>query len=513
MTGHMVPIFLSLASILVVRFILVRWRHRQKLRRLGCQAPKRYPHRLPWILDPWGSDLKRRRLEGIAKGRYNRLFREQFLECGPTFEERSPHGALLCTTDADNWRTILSLKAEDYNKEEVQRGPMLRFTGPGILTNEGAAWRRSRDLIKPLFVRAELNDVDRFERHVDRLLHVIPRDGQTVDLMPWITKLFLDSGTEFIFGQSFDCLTGKSAQAEEMLAAFKECRRSLGKSRIVGERLPFFRDSDFEKNVEIVHAFVDRQVARALDRARDSHDAGALGDRCRHHYVLLDELAKVAPDPVLLRFEMLHVFMPAFQSISNVFSSVLFYLARHPDVWTDLRGQALALGNEPITFELLKSLHSFRNVIYEGLRIHGSSGRLSRTAIRDTVIPRGGGPDGLSPVLVLKGQRVMLELYAKLNDPAVWGDDAHEFRPSRFEGRRLKWDFVAFSGGPRICPAQQQAITQTIYLLVRLAREFEVLENRDPCLEYVEAFSLVSESKNGVQVALHENRGTAVPVV
>lgn len=511
----MVPVFVSLASILVVRFILVRWRRGQKLRRLGCRAPRRYPHRLPWVLDPWGSDLKRRRLEGFAKGRYNRLFQEQFLECGPTFEERSPHGALLCTTDADNWRTILSLRAEDYNKEEVQEGPMLRFIGPGILTNEGAAWRRSRNLIKPLFVRAELNDVDRFERHVDRLLRVIPRDGQTVDLMPWMTKLFLDSGTEFIFGQSFDCLAGKSAQAEEMLAAFKECRRSLGKSRILGGRLPFFRDTEFEKNVEIVHAFVDRQVARALDRARDSNDAGALGDRSRHHYVLLDELAKVAPDPAMLRFEMLHVFMPAFQSISNVFSSVLFHLARHPDVWADLRGQALALGDddEPVTFELLKSLHSFRNVIYEGLRIHGSSGRLSRTAIRDTVIPRGGGPDGMSPVLVPKGQRVMLELYAKLNDPAVWGDDAHEFRPSRFEGRRLNWDFVAFSGGPRICPAQQQAITQTIYLLVRLTREFEVLENRDPCLEYVEAVSLVSESKNGVQVALHEDRGTTVSVV
>lgn len=324
---------------------------------------------------------------------------------------------------------------------------------------------------------------------------------------------FLDSGTEFIFGQSFDCLAGNSAQAEEMLAAFKECRRSLGKSRIVGDRLPFFRDTEFEKNVEIVHAFVDRQVARALDRARDSRDAGALGNRSRHHYVLLDELAKVAPDPVMLRFEMLHVFMPASQSISNVFSSVLFYLARRPDVWADLRGQALALGDEPVTFELLKSLHSFRNVIYEGLRIHGSAGRLSRTAIRDTVIPRGGGPDGMSPVLVPKGQRVMLELYAKLNDPVVWGDDAHEFRPSRFEGRRLNWDFVAFSGGPRICPAQQQAITQAIYLLVRLVREFELLENRDPCLEYVEGVSLVSESKNGVQVALHESRGTAVSVV
>lgn len=66
---------------------------------------------------------------------------------------------------------------------------MLRFIGPGILTNEGAAWRRSRNLIKPLFKRAELSDVVRFERHVDRLMKVLPRDGQTVDLMPWMAKV------------------------------------------------------------------------------------------------------------------------------------------------------------------------------------------------------------------------------------------------------------------------------------------------------------------------------------
>lgn len=66
---------------------------------------------------------------------------------------------------------------------------MLRFTGSGVLTNEGIAWRRSRDLIRPLFVRAELSDVMRFERHVDRLMDVLPRDGQTVNLIPWMAKL------------------------------------------------------------------------------------------------------------------------------------------------------------------------------------------------------------------------------------------------------------------------------------------------------------------------------------
>ncbi|KAG6056130.1 hypothetical protein E4U17_002465 [Claviceps sp. LM77 group G4] len=518
MTAHLVSLLVSLSAIVLIRSIVIQWRRCSLRRRLGCQKPPRYPHRLPWLLDPWGRDLQNQRVEAFAKGRYNRLHLQQFLKCGPTFEERSSHkGTLLCTTDDDNWRTILVHKAEDYCKEEARTGPMLRFIGPGILTNEGAAWRRSRNLIKPLFKRAELSDVVRFERHVDRLMKVLPRDGQTVDLMPWMAKVFLDSGTEFIFGQSFNCLAGDSTQADEMLIAFRACRRSLGKKRIMASsKLPFFRDAEFERNVNLVHSFVDAQVARALEKNRDAmmsaergekkkapEDDDADGDRAaRERYILLDELAKLAPDPIMLRHETLHVVLPAFLSISNIFSAVLFHLARSPNVWAELRTEALALEDEPLTFERLKSLHSFRDVFFEGLRVHGSSGRISRTAIRDTVIPRGGGPDGMSPVLVPKGRRVMLDMYAKFHDPLVWGEDADVFRPSRFEGRRLAWDFVPFSGGARICPAQQQAITQSIYLLVRLVKEFPVMENRDPCLEFIESMSLVSESRNGVLVAL-----------
>ncbi|KAG5947202.1 hypothetical protein E4U53_006452 [Claviceps sorghi] len=517
MVKHLfVPLILSLSAVLIVRSLLVRWRRHLHRCRLGCQPPRKYPHRLPWLLDPRGRDLQRRRLEGWIQGCYNGLYQEQFLACGPTFEERSPTGTLLCTTDDDNWRTILALRADDYTKEESRSRMMMRFTGPGILTNEGAAWRRSRDLIKPLFVRAELSDVTRFKRHVDRLMDVLPRDGRTVDLMPWIAKLFLDSSTEFVFGQSFDCLAGDYAEAEEMLRAFKACRKSLGKKRIARSiRLPFFRDAEFERNVGIVHAFIDRQVERALRQSRDKtldDDKGGNDNAARERYVLLDELVKAVSDPVVLRHETLHVFMPSFMSISNIFSSVLFHLARRPDIWTELRAEALALGDEPLSFERIRSLHSFRNVFFEGLRVHGASGRLSRTAVRDTVLPRGGGPDGMSPVLVPRGTRVMLEQYAKLHDPRVWGDDADVFRPGRFHGRRLGWDFVAFSGGPRICPAQQQAITQCIYLLVRLVREFSFMENRDPCWEFVEAMSLVSESRNGVLVGLGEPEKRTVAV-
>lgn len=61
----------------------------------------------------------------------------------------------------------------------------------------------------------------------------------------------------------------------------------------------------------------------------------------------------------------------------------------------------------------------------------------------------------------------------------IWGDDADEFKPSRWEGRKNGWEYLPFNGGPRICLGQQFALTEAGYVLVRLVQKFQVLENAD----------------------------------
>ncbi|KAG6005359.1 hypothetical protein E4U21_000210 [Claviceps maximensis] len=509
---------LLIAAIFVCRELFLRWHLRAKILRNGCLPPKPYPHRLPWILDPWGNDFQLAKLHALTTGRFNLFYAEQFSQHGRTFTLRTPAGKAFHTIEMDNFRTVLALRFDDYNKEPVRSKAALQFLGLGVFTKDGSGWKHSRELLRPLFKRAELSDIDRFKKHVDRMLDLVPGDGRTVDMAPLLGKLycvahgltgeqFLDSGTEFTFGESFGSLDEHSAQGDDLLSACYHSLAGLSKRRHAINKLGFLFDTSFSENVNKVHAFVDRQVSRALSAA-DSRNAsaGRLMDKDSKRYVLLDEAAKQIQDPLELRYEMMNVFLPAFESISVVLANALFHIARNPGIWQDLRQQAVGLGEQPLTFELLKSLSSFRHVMLESLRLHGSSGRMQRTATRDTVLPRGGGPDGLSPVFVPKGSLVSLDLSSHLNDREIWGDDVQVFRPSRFEGRITKWDFVPFSGGPRICPAQQQIITQSVYLLVRMAQQFEIIENRDSCLEHVERLKIMVESRNGVQVALYESK-------
>ena len=54
----------------------------------------------------------------------------------------------------------------------------------------------------------------------------------------------------------------------------------------------------------------------------------------------------------------------------------------------------------------------------------------------------------------------------------------------------------------RMCPAQNQVITQLSYLFLRVAQHFQAAENRDSVWEYKEEIKMTIESRNGIKVAL-----------
>ena len=87
-------------------------------------------------------------------------------------------------------------------------------------------------------------------------------------------------------------------------------------------------------------------------------------------------------------------------------------------------------------------------------------------------------------------------------DPSIWGADANDFRPERWETARPMWEYVPFFGGPRICPAQQMVFVQSAMTVVRLVQRFGRCENRDENQEYIEVNKITTESKNGCLVGL-----------
>ena len=112
-----------------------------------------------------------------------------------------------------------------------------------------------------------------------------------------------------------------------------------------------------------------------------------------------------------------------------------------------------------------------------------------RLALTDTTLPRGGGPDGLSPVGILKDtpigySTIIMQRRPDLTPPipnpypTALNNKDHisvtDFCPSRWETWQPKhWNYIPFNGGPRICIGQQFALTEMGYTIVRLLQRYE----------------------------------------
>lgn len=93
-------------------------------------------------------------------------------------------------------------------------------------------------------------------------------------------------------------------------------------------------------------------------------------------------------------------------------------------------------------------------LIPPALRLYPSVPINVRIAQKTTWLPRGGGPDGDAPLLVRRGTGVGFLAYYLHRRRDLYGDDADEFRPERWEEPELAnigWGYIPFHGGPRLC--------------------------------------------------------------
>lgn len=160
-------------------------------------------------------------------------------------------------------------------------------------------------------------------------------------------------------------------------------------------------------------------------------------------------------------------------------------------------------GGAAITFSGLKSCTYLQHVLAETLRLYPSVPFNERQATRDTTLPRGGGPDESAPIYIRKNQPVCYSAYIMHRRKELWGDDADDFRPERWVGRKSGWEYLPFNGGPRVCLGQQFALTEAAYVVTRILQRFDMIRATDDCDEPLHQYSLTSAPKN-VFVSLHQ---------
>ncbi|KAI0122376.1 cytochrome P450 monooxygenase [Daldinia grandis] len=424
---------------------------------------------------PLGIDLLARTLVASDELCVMEFFLDNFRRFGNTFRQVIGWNESLMTVDSAVIETILLSNAKDWGLG-FRRTIFSPLLGDGIFVQEGDAWKHSRDILRPHFYHRNYESLDILRPHIDNLLQVITSaTTDIVDLEPLFFHLALDITTEFLFGESVrsQC-SDSSAASQEFEEAFNLAQIISAKRLRLQKLYWLVGGKELRKACNVIHRFVDRVIHKALIAGADGEYSG--------RPPFLRNIAQYYPRRDTLRGHTISILTAGRDTTATFLSWTFFHLVRHPSIMAKLQLEISQVDETvaPLTRPDLLRFTYLQNIIKEVLRLHPPLPLISRTALRDTILPAGGGSDGNSPILVPKGMSVLYSAYCIHRRPDLYGMDAELFRPERWEEQPLcsrdtthrGWTFLPFGGGPRTCLGMDFSLTGGAYTIVRILQRF-----------------------------------------
>jgi cytochrome P450 len=335
-----------------------RFHNSGKAKSLGCGPVSVYPHKDPILgLDLVWQQLRRRNNHTVLEG-----FIDRFQRYGHTHYELVLGQRILMTDDAENVKTILATKFEDWPLAGPRLHAVLPLLGPNsIFSSNGEAWHKARAMLRPSFVRDQVADFRCFERHTGNLIRRIPTDGSPIDLQKLLLAMSMDSSTDFLLGYSTGLLTEDPLpDTEEFTRAFTEAALKSSLKSIVGPILFKLPDGSLDRDVRKVRDFVRyylRKVAaeKTENKLQDSERV----------YVFLDELLKQEAPEQYIVDQILSVLIAGRDTTAMGIAACFWFLARLPDVVAKLRDEISTMNAHDPTWEQLKNMKFLNSVIKE----------------------------------------------------------------------------------------------------------------------------------------------------
>lgn len=527
----LVPLWglVALALWKVVSRTVENRRHVARAKELGCQDAPEYPN---------CGFLGLKHVKLMQEADKKKLFPDLMIErqevmnkltgrvCS-TFRTNVLGQTIYFTSDPKNIQAMLATQFPDFDLGPARRGNMIQTLGDGIFVQDGKAWEHSRALLRPNFVRDQVSDLDLEERHVQNLLRVlkIGPGGWTAetDIQTLFFRLTIDSATEFLFGESVDSQiieaegfhSGECTKKEKDELAFSKnfdsAQMHMAQRFRLADMYWMHNPKSYKENNKVVNEFVRHYVNLALQKG--SLEKKAEEGHGKEKYVFLEELAKQTRDPEEIKAQLLNILLAGRDTTASLLSWLFHQMLRNPEVFLKLRStiiETFGTYDDPaeITFATLKGCQYLQYCLNETLRLWTVVPGNGRRSNKPTTIPRGGGPDGESPIYLKAQTDVNYSIHVMHRRKDIWGEDADEFKPERFQGRKPGWEFLPFNGGPRICIGQQFALTEASYVTVRLLQRFDQIEAGKHELEgaVTSNLTLTNCPGNPVTLRMHQSK-------
>ncbi|KAG8743100.1 hypothetical protein FRC10_000400 [Ceratobasidium sp. 414] len=443
----------------------------------------------------------------------------------------------LFTSDTGAISFILTQSSIFPKPESLRRG-LANLLGEGLLFAEFDTHRRQvslrftirvslyteNNLVNPAFGPPQVRELvpifwQKSNKLKDIWLDIIksnPEGTATIDVLSWLGRATLDIIGVAGFDYHFNSLDG--GDEDELAKAFSkvfEAGQRVSVLAIVKNFIPVLQYLPDERRRMAKNNMANMRrigmklienkkmvLAQELKTGSTAQSRDLLTLLIKSNMAYENEGQRMTDDEVLGQISTFLV--AGHETTSTSTTWALYALTKHPEVQRKLRQELLesGLGDEPTMADLDK-LPYLDNVVRESLRVHPPAPSTVREAAQDVHIPvsksfkdRYGVER--THITLQKGDSIFIPILSMNRDKDIWGDDAGEFRPER-------WDNLPESAKdmPGVW-GHLMTMKALLYSLIRTI-EFDI----KPDIEIVGKSTIVTRPR----VVSELNKGNQMPLI
>ncbi|MCD7035827.1 bifunctional cytochrome P450/NADPH--P450 reductase [Metabacillus sp. GX 13764] len=402
---------------------------------------------------------------------------------GPIFQLQTPERMATYVTSRE-----FAAEVSDEKRFAKSVSPALQnvreFAGDGLFTSwtHEPNWKKAHNILLPSFSQKAMKGyhsmmADIAVQLVQKWERLNP--GEEVEVSDDMTRLTLDTIGLCGFNYRFNSFY------KEKNHPFVDCMvRSLGEAmnRVASPDVPEERQKQFQDDISYMFGLVDFLIE---ERKKSGENPG---DLLSHMLNSTDPETGERLDDENIRFQIITFLIAGHETTSGLLSFTLYYLLKNKEKLQKTQAEADRVLTDPIPdYKQVKKLKYIQMVLNEALRLWPTAPGFSIYAKGDQVLGE--------KYMLKEGQEVFVILPQLHRDKAVWGENADEFLPERFEdmSRIPQHAFKPFGNGQRACIGQQFALHEATMILGMLLKHFDFTDHKNYQLKVKETLTLKPE--------------------
>ncbi|MCY9107479.1 bifunctional cytochrome P450/NADPH--P450 reductase [Bacillus atrophaeus] len=360
------------------------------------------------------------------------------------------------------------------------------FSGDGLFTSwtHEHNWQKAHRILLPSFSQKAMKGyhsmmLDIAEQLIQKWSRLNP--NEEIDVAEDMTRLTLDTIGLCGFNYRFNSFYRDTQHPfiTSMLRALKEAMRQTQRLSLQ-DKLMVKAKQQFQHDIEVMNALVDRIIAERKENPDEN-----VKDLLSLMLHAEDPVTGERLDDENIRHQIITFLIAGHETTSGLLSFAIYCLLKNRDKLEKACQEAeqVLTGDTP-TYKQIQHLKYIRMVLNEALRLYPTAPAFSVYAKEDTVL---GGQYQIS-----KGQPVSVLVPKLHRDQSVWGEEAEDFRPERFENPSdiPNHAYKPFGNGQRACIGMQFALQEATMVLGLVLKHFELIDHTDYELKIKEALTI-----------------------